>query len=102
MPAVQKIACSNGAGFVMSFLVATSEGLNTPGTGNYPIGQTEVIDLSTFNIAEGTEIWPVVAAVLGNTVAAGQHCTYAANDQTATYAVAGTTLDYSIALVGGE
>lgn len=100
MTAVQKIACANAAGFVMSFYVQTSHGLRTQNSGNYPIDQTRVIDLGPLGLAEGTEIWPVVSAVLGKTVSGDPHVTFSSNGQVATYEVKGTTLNYSVKLIG--
>lgn len=97
---VQKIACANHAGFVMNFEVKTSGGLKTPGSGNYPIDQTRVIDLGKLGVAEGTEVWPVVHAVLGKTHSGDPHVVFSANGQVATYEVKGTTLHYSVKLIG--
>lgn len=95
----QKIACVNDAGFVMSFK-AVCKGGSSDGSGNYPIDQTRVIDLGTTPFRTGTEFWPEVHAVLGKTQSAGNHISFQMNNQTATYEVKGTTLNYSINLVG--
>lgn len=97
---VQKIACVNAAGFVMSFDVRTASGLRTSSSGNYPIDQSRTIDLGDVGLAEGTEIWPVVHAVLGKTKSGNPHVTYQKNGQLATYEVKGTTLNYSVKLIG--
>jgi len=97
---VQKIACVNNAGFVMSFEAVCSGG-SSNGSGNYPIDQTRVIDLGETPFRTGVEFWPEVHAVLGKTQSADQHIVFALNGQTATYEVRGTTLNYSIKLVGG-
>ena len=44
MVEVQKIACTNNAGFVMSFKAVTTGG-TSDSTDNYPIDQTRVVDL---------------------------------------------------------
>lgn len=97
---VQNIACTNNAGFVMNFDVQTASGLKTNGSGNYPINQHRVIDLGNYDLAEGTEMWPVVHAILGRTHSGEPHVQYAKNGQTATYEVKGGTLNYSVKLVG--
>lgn len=99
MISAQKVACTNHAGFVMSF-VAETAGAHSLGTGNYPINQTEVIDLGTSAFREGLEFWPLVDAVLGKTVASADHFIFAMNGQTVTYEVQGTTQDYSVTMVG--
>jgi hypothetical protein len=95
----QKIACINHAGFVMSFVAQTNGARSLP-TGNYPINQTEVVDLGQSSFRTGLEFWPEVDAVLGRTVDSDDHIIFAMNGQTATYEVRGTTLDYSVKLVG--
>lgn len=85
----------------MSFFVESSTGLRTGSTGNYPIDQTKTIDLSSFGFADGTELWPVVDAVLGKTKSGDPHVTYANNGQVGTYDVKGTTLNFSVKLIGG-
>lgn len=97
---VQKIACTNNAGFVMKFEVHTTTGLQTGDSGNYPIDQTRVIDLGNLGIAEGTEIFPVVHAILGKTNSGEPHVFYSTNGQVATYEVRGSTLNYSVNLIG--
>ena len=96
----QKIACVNDAGFVMWFQAVCSGGTSNP-TGNYPIDQTRVIDLGETPFREGVEFWPEVHAILGKTQSGSDHIQFALNGQTATYEVRGTTLNYSISLIGG-
>jgi hypothetical protein len=96
---VQKIACVNDAGFVMWFQAVCSGG-SSNGTDTYPIDQTRVIDLAETPFREGVEFWPEVHAILGKTQSAGEHIQFALNGQTATYEVRGTTLNYSIKLIG--
>src|ERR671913_483645 len=74
----QKIACTNHAGFVMSF-VAQTKGARSISTGNYPINQTEVIDLGTSAFRPGLEFWPEVDAVLGRTIGSDDHIIFAMN-----------------------
>ncbi|MGH7047902.1 MAG: hypothetical protein ACREE2_16100 [Stellaceae bacterium] len=100
MVEVQKIACTNNAGFVMWFQAVTAGGTSN-GTDTYPIDQTRVIDLGATPFREGVEFWPEVHAILGKTQSAGQHIVFKMNGQTATYEVRGTTLNYSINLIGG-
>jgi hypothetical protein len=99
---VQKIACSNNAGFVMSFTVAyIDEDGNTltyGDSGNYPINQTRTIDLKGSGIAPGTFIWPIVNAVWGLTQEAHRKVRYSEDGNVATYDVSGTTLNYNITL----
>lgn len=97
---VQSIACSNAAGFVMSFKIRA---LNDDGTAaflgdsdEYPIDQTRSIDLSGLGIAEGTWVTPQVYAVWGVGNEGDHYCVYAQNGETATYNVSGTTLSYSV------
>jgi hypothetical protein len=95
----QKVACINHAGFVMSF-VAQTNGARSFSSGNYPINETRTIDLGTSAFREGLELWPVVDAVLGKTEGSSDHFIFAMNGQTVTYEVKGTTLDYSVKMVG--
>ena len=95
---VQKIACVNDAGFVMSFKAVCSGGTSND-SGDYPIDQTRVIDLGETPFRTGIEFWPEVHAVLGKTQSASDHVIFQLNGQTATYEVKGTTLDYSIKLI---
>src|SRR5207248_3226542 len=95
----QKVACTNHAGFVMSF-VAQTQGARSFSTGTYPINQTEVIDLGASAFRPGLEFWPVVDAVLGKTEGSSDHFVFAMNGQTVTYEVRGTTQDYSVKMVG--
>jgi hypothetical protein len=60
-----------------------------------------VIKLGELGIADGDDIWPVVHAVFGKTNS-GPHVQFAKNGQTATYEVRGTTLNYSVKLIGSE
>lgn len=98
---VQKIACINNAGFVMSF-VAQTKGARSTSTATYPVNQTRVIDLADTPLREGLEFWPVVDAVLGKTQAASEHIVFKRNGETATYQVTGTTLNYDIKLIGAN
>lgn len=94
---VQKIACVNNAGFVMSFEV-TDGRLSTGSSGNYPIDQTRTIDLEGVGFSPGDAVWPRVSAVLGRTED-GSQVTYQPNGQVATYEVKGTTLDFHVNLI---
>jgi hypothetical protein len=108
MTAVRAIACVNNAAFVMSFgfeifdvQIPATVILEGVDSGNYPIDQTRSIDLATTGIAEGTPIRPQVRAVWGDTNLGNRWVTYANNGETATYDVRGTTLNYSVDLIGG-
>ena len=83
----------------MSF-VAQTKGARSVSTGDYPINQTGVVDLGESAFRPGLEFWPEVSAVLGRTIGSDDHVQFAMNGQTATYEVRGTTLDYSVKLVG--
>jgi hypothetical protein len=95
----QKVACINHAGFVMSFTAQTKGAQSLP-TGDYPINQTRTVDLGQSAFREGLEFWPLVSAELGRTIASDEHFDFAMNGQTVTYEVRGTTLDYSVKMVG--
>jgi hypothetical protein len=101
---VQKIACVNDAGFVMSFELefldpGTGHWVSTANSGDYPIDQTRTIDGQSVNLPAGVSMRPQVHAVLGVTHE-GDPVEYQANGQTATYEVKGTTLFYSVKLIG--
>lgn len=101
---VQKIACVNHAAFVMRFSVEhirLDGGVATAGsTGNYPVGQTRIIDLAQHGLSEGTMMRPKVKAVAGRTKRGNVYVQYARNGQTATYEVRGTTLIFSVKRIG--
>ena len=59
-----------------------------------------MIDLAETPFREGIEFWPEVHAILGKTQSASDHIVFKLNGQTATYEVRGTTLNYSIKLIG--
>ena len=71
-------------------------------SGNYPIDQSKPIDLSTTGIAEGTWLRPQVRAVWGDTNLGDRFVQFATNGETATYEVSGTTLNYSVRLLGSN
>ncbi|HEX5503404.1 MAG TPA: hypothetical protein VFW96_12335 [Thermomicrobiales bacterium] len=99
---VQKIACSNAAGFVMNFAIKYLQDDGSWGSagesGNYPIDQTRTIDGNGQGIPEGTPMTPEVHAILGVTHDGTPLVAFAPNGQTATYNVHGTTLNYSVDL----
>src|SRR5688572_17827234 len=99
MISAQKIACTNQAAFVMSF-VGKSGVAKSASSGNYPINQTRVIDLANAGFAEGDVIAPEVSAVLGKTVTSADRFVYKKNGQTVTYRVSGMTLDYGVKQIG--
>jgi hypothetical protein len=83
----------------MSFRVATSTGLESPATDNYPINQWRVIDLTTTALPVGSDVRPMVDAVADATRTPSSFVSYCTNGQTATYTVTGTTFDYSVTLI---
>lgn len=98
-PCVQKVAVVNNAGFVLSWAASARTGEQSAPTGDYPINQTRIIDLSTTALPEGTDIRPYVEAVGGTNQYGSSYVSYCDNGQTATYTVTGTTFDYSVTLL---
>lgn len=106
MRQVEKIACTNNAGFVMNFSIRwlDSSGewkTSAWNSGNYPIDQTRTSpDLGTIGVPnDALAITPYVHAILGKSESGGPLVGYAADDQVATYEVKGTTLSYSVDLI---
>ncbi len=106
---VQKIACVNNAGFVMNFQIQYldadgAQHLTDWNSGNYPINQTGTSpDLESIGVpANALAVTPYVNAILGKSNTGNPEVTYAANGQTATYTVTGTTLIFSVTLIGSE
>jgi len=99
-PCVQKVSVVNNGGFTMSFQLTTREGSLTPATDVYPINQLRTIDLAATEVPEGTDVRPVVTATAGDTVLGNTFVSYCLNGQTATYTASGTTLDYTVTLIG--
>jgi hypothetical protein len=103
---VQKIACTNAAGFVMYFnpeYIDPNTGQfaeSPPDSPSYPIDQTKTIDLSSSSVPVGASVRPKVHADGGDNNPGDTLVQYAQNGQTATYEVQGTTLDYTVKLVG--
>jgi hypothetical protein len=105
---VQTIACVNDAGFVMNFgleVLNLDDGtiniLPNFNSGNYPIDQTRSVDMTTVGISDGTLVRPHVWAILGTNNPGNKFVQFTRNGQTATYEVSGTTLFYSVNLIGG-
>lgn len=103
---VQRIACVNNGGFVMNFSVRylDSEGhWHTAdwNSGNYPINQTRTSpDLGEIGVPDdAVAVTPYVHAILGKHETGEPLVTFAANGQTGTYGVKGTTLDFSVKLI---
>lgn len=104
---VQKIACVNDAGFVMYFnpeYMDPNTGQLTespPDSSNYPINQTQTIDLSSSGckVPVGASVRPKVHADGGVNNPGDTFVQYAQNGQVATFQVQGTTLDYSVKLI---
>ena len=105
MRKVDKIACSNAAGFVMNFSIRwldsngdwkTSEW----NSGNYPIDQTRTSSsLTSIGVPEDAlAVTPYVAAILGVHNEGKPYVGVEEGDQVATYNVTGTTLSYSVKL----
>ena len=84
MQEVSKIACVNAAGFVQEFRI---------------VWQSRTIDLTRYNIPDGTEVWVEVHAILGKTKQASKHVRFSRNSSAAaTYRTTGTTLFFNIGL----
>jgi hypothetical protein len=95
---VQKIACVNHAGIVMSF-AAQTQASTGPWTSSYPINQYKVIDLGASGVKPGQEVWPMVSSGVSSNPS-GDHVVYARNGQTATYEVRGPFWDFGATLIG--
>lgn len=96
---VTSITCDNDAGFDMHFQVGWSGGTTNP-TGNYPIDQARTIPLDNLGIPANAQVWPIVHAVLGKTKTGPPVLYVPGSANAATYQVKGTTLDYSVNLLG--
>ncbi len=101
---VEKIACSNEAGFVMNFSIRWMDSNGQEHTtdwnsGNYPIDQTRTSpSLTSIGVpADAILAKPYVHAILGKHEE-GKPVVQVSTDngQTATYRVSGTTLDFSV------
>ena len=91
-----KIKCINAAGFVQEFCVVW-EGGSSDWSRKYPNPGSETIDLTKYNIPDGTEVWVKVHAILGKTKEASEHVTFVRNSgNTAVYRVTGATLTFKI------
>jgi len=105
MQQAQYIACVNAAGFVMNFSIKyldsnTGEWKVGPqNSGNYPIGQERSLNAADNGVTVGAPMTADVHAILGVSNDGKPLVSYAANGQTATYNVHGTTLIYSVDLV---
>ena len=105
MQQAQYIACVNAAGFVMNFSIKfldTNTGewkVGPQNSGNYPIGQERSLNGADNGIPNGAPMTADVHAILGVSNDGKPLLAYAANGQTATYNVHGTTLIYSVDLV---
>jgi hypothetical protein len=99
-PCVQRITVVNNAGFTMSYSIATRGGSQSPSTDTYPINQYRTVDLTSTDIPTGTDVRPVVNATAGTTQPGNRYVSFCANGQNATYTVTGTTMDYSVTLLG--
>lgn len=87
--------------FELQFLdPGTGHWVGAANSGDYPIGQTRTIDGQPLNLPAGAQMKPEVHAVLGRTHD-GDPVEYQPNGETATYEVKGTTLFYSVKLIGG-
>ena len=106
MRAVENVACSNMAGFVMNFSIRWLDGSGKWNTsewnsGNYPIDQSRTCNLrKDAKIPDdAVAVAPYVHAILGKHEEGNPLVSSASNGQTATYEVKGTTLDYSVKLL---
>jgi hypothetical protein len=102
MREVQKIACKNGGGFVMRFMVA-AEGSNNDSdyTGTFTNPEYKTINAKDMGLAEGTEIWPNIDIKLGGD-RTGPKVRYKANGQVAVYNLTGTSGNSDVQLIGGS
>jgi len=107
MTNVEKISCTNNAGFVMNFSIQWlgADGVWTTAewnSGNYPINQTRTSpDLASIGVPkDALAVSPYVHAILGNHESGKPYVNYANNGQVGSYEVKGTTLNYSVALIG--
>jgi len=108
---VQKITCANNAAFVMYFRVRRDgdQESEAPTSDNYPVVQMRTFDLKAmaedkakypnFSIKAKEEFWASVTA-LGGVTNQGIKLQYAPNGQTATFDVRGTTLNFTVTLIG--
>lgn len=101
MREVQKIACKNGAGFVMRFRVSAEGSDNDSDyTSTFTNPGYKTINAKELGLDEGTEMWPNIDVKLGDD-RTGSRVRYKANGQVAVYNVTGTTLDSDVDLIGG-
>ncbi|RMH29142.1 MAG: hypothetical protein D6692_04640 [Planctomycetota bacterium] len=105
MRKVEKIACSNAAGFVMNFSIRwmDTDGLwhtTDWNSGNYPIDQTRTSpSLSSIGVpTDAVAVTPYVHAILGKHQQGTPAVQAADNGQVGTYNVTGTTLDFHVKL----
>jgi len=106
MRAIEKISCTNNAGFVMNFSVRW---LGSDGkwnstewnSGNYPINQTRISpNLASIGVpSDAVAITPHVHAILGTSRDGEQLVDFKDNDQVAAYEVKGTTLSFGVDLI---
>ena len=100
MQEVSKIACVNAAGFVQEFRIVWQGGKSDLSE-RYPNPQSRTIELTRYNIPDGTEVWVEVHAILGKTKQASKHVRFSRNSSAAaTYRTTGTTLFFNIGLEG--
>jgi hypothetical protein len=100
MQVVNSISCINNGGFRMKFKLQWPGG-ESGWSDFYNNPESESFDLTDFNIAEGAEVWIIVAAMWGKTKTADEHVKYSSSaNANATYKVTGATLTYHISLEG--
>jgi hypothetical protein len=107
MNQVQKIACVNNAGFVMSFAIQWQDihgswNITKWNSGNYPINETRTSpDLQQIGVNPTTAVLvtPYVVAELGKDNTGSPCLEYQPNGVIGTYQVKGTTFDYSVELI---
>jgi hypothetical protein len=101
---VQSIACVNEGAFVMDFWISWidintgTSGFTNNNSGNYPVGQTRVFDLTQADppIPLDAIVWPTVRVVFGGQVDGNAKLQFARNNETATYAAQGTIFSFSV------
>lgn len=95
---VNQIKCINAAGFKQEFCVVWNGG-STDWTQGYLNPGSKVIDLTKYNIPDGTEVWVKVHAIWGKTKKSSECVKFVRDsNSTAVYRTTGATLTFKIKL----
>lgn len=102
---IGRFSLRNQGGFVtkLQFVYWDADGNkhHENGTGNILLGQTDSLDLSKYNLPDGTLVSLYAFVVWGTDNLANQIFTLRnGSDVTASYVITGTTLDNSLGLTG--